>query len=243
MKISLNWMKQFGGQGLDVPVDALVKRIGAQLGAVEEVENLGEKYQGIVIAQVVSCVDHPNADRLHVCAIDDGGVTPDVKRDENGYVQVVCGAPNAREGITVAWLPPGATVPESVGAGEPFVLEARELRGVISNGMLASPKELALGDSHEGILEIDPIQWTPGQAEIKPGADFAKVFGLDDTIIDIENKMFTHRPDCFGQLGVAREIAGISGQQFSSPSWYADKPEFPGGDGLSLEVVNESPEL
>ncbi|HWT55766.1 MAG TPA: phenylalanine--tRNA ligase subunit beta [Candidatus Microsaccharimonas sp.] len=243
MKISLNWMREFGGQGLDVPTDELVRRIGAQLGAVEEVENLGAKYQGIVIAKIVSCVDHPNADRLHICTIDDGGITPDVKRDANGHVQVVCGAPNAREGITVAWLPPGATVPDSVGTGDPFVLEARELRGVVSNGMLASPKELALGENHDGILEIDPTQWTPSQMEIKPGADFAKVFGLDDMIIDIENKMFTHRPDCFGQLGVAREIAGISGQQFISPRWYSDKPQFPNGDGLALEVVNESPEL
>lgn len=243
MKISLNWMKQFGDQGLNVSTDELVKRIGAQLGAVEEVEHLSEKYRGIVIAQVVKCDDHPNADRLHVCTIDDGGITPDVNRDENGYVQVVCGAPNVRKGLTVAWLPPGATVPESVGTGDPFVLEARELRGVVSNGMLASPKELALGDSHEGILEINLDEWSPSQSEIKPGADFAKVFGLDGTVIDIENKMFTHRPDCFGVLGVAREIAGISGQKFTSPSWYADKPQFPTGDGLGLEVVNESPEL
>ncbi len=242
MKISLNWLREFGGQGLDVPVAELVERIGAQLGAVEEVQNLGEKYHGIVIAKIIKSEDHPNADRLHVCAIDDGGVTPDVQRDGEGYVQVVCGATNVREGMLVAWLPPGATVPDSVGK-EPFVLEARELRGVVSNGMLASPKELALTDEHDGILEINPDEWSPQQSEIKPGADFAKVFGLDDTIIDIENKMFTHRPDCFGQLGVAREIAGISGLPFTSPSWYLDTPEFPAGEGLPLEVVNESPEV
>ena len=212
MKVSLNWMKWYGGQGLDTPVDELVERIGTQLGAVEGVEDLGKKYQGVVVARVVTCEDHPNADRLHVCTIDDGGITPDVKRDENGHVQVVCGAPNVREGLMVAWLPPGSTVPESVGK-ELFVLEARELRGVVSNGMLASPKELALGDNHEGILEID-------EPDVKPGDDFAKVYGLDDYIIDIENKMFTHRPDCFGQLGVAREVAGIQGKAFKSPDWY-----------------------
>jgi phenylalanyl-tRNA synthetase beta chain len=238
MKISLNWMKWYGGQGLDAPIDELVERIGAQLGAVEEVENLGEKYQGVVVARVVSCEDHPDADRLHVCTIDDGGITPDVKRDTNGHVQVVCGAPNVREGLLVAWLPPGSTVPESVGK-EPFVLEARELRGVVSNGMLASPKELALGDSHDGILEID-------EPDAKPGDDFAKVYGLDDYIIDIENKMFTHRPDCFGQLGVAREIAGISGLQFVSPDWYLVPKEGVlqgSGSALPLEVKNELPAL
>jgi phenylalanyl-tRNA synthetase beta chain len=242
MKVSLSWLKELGAQGIDVPIDELVERIGAQLGAVEAVENLGEKYQGIVIAKVMKCVDHPDADRLHVCTIDDGGNTQGVNRDAEGYAQVVCGASNVREGLMVAWLPPGSTVPDSVGR-EPFVLEARELRGVVSNGMLASPKELALSEEHDGILEIDPTEWSPNQAEIKPGADFAKVFGLDTHVIDIENKMFTHRPDCFGQLGVAREVAGISGQQFTSPAWYTDKPEFPSGEGLPLEVVNEAPEV
>jgi phenylalanyl-tRNA synthetase beta chain len=233
MKVSLNWIKQF--TDIDMSIDELVERIGAQLGAVEEVENLGAKYQGVVVAKVVSCVDHPNADRLHVCTIDDGGITPDVNRDQNGHVQVVCGAPNVREGITVAWLPPGSTVPESVGK-EPFVLEARELRGVVSNGMLASPKELALGDSHDGILEIDK--------DAKPGTPFAEVYKLDDYIIDIENKMFTHRPDCFGALGVAREIAGITHKPFASPDWYTQDAVIGAKVAdLPLTVINELPEL
>lgn len=237
MKISVNWMKWYGGQGLDVPTDELVKRIGSQLGEVEGVEDLGAKYQGVVVAKVVKCDEHPNADKLHVCTIDDRGITPDVKRDGDGHVQVVCGAPNVRAGMLVAWLPPGATVPDSVGK-DPFVLEARELRGVVSNGMLASPKELALGDSHEGLLELD--------GDAKPGDDFAKAYGLDDTIIEIENKMFTHRPDCFGQLGVAREIAGIQGLQFKSPDWYLNVLQDVlnvDGQALPLVVRNEIPTL
>ncbi|MDB5165078.1 MAG: Phenylalanine-tRNA ligase beta subunit, partial [Candidatus Saccharibacteria bacterium] len=220
-----------------IGVDALVEKIGAQLGGVDEVVNVGEKYQGIIIAKLVKCEDHPNADRLHVCTIDDGGKMPDVARDENGHVQVVCGAPNVREGLTVAWLPPGATVPETVGK-EPFVLEARELRGVVSNGMLASPKELALGDSHAGLLEID--------GDYAPGTDFAEAFGLkDDVLIDIENKMFTHRPDCFGFLGVARELAGIQSMPYKSPEWYRPQPTVSGveSDVLPLTVQNELPAL
>jgi phenylalanyl-tRNA synthetase beta chain len=232
MKVSLNWVKEF--IKVDLPVDELVEKIGAQLGAVEEVVNLGEKYQKIVIVKVVSCEKHEGADKLSVCTIDDGGITPDVKRDGNGHVQVVCGAPNVREGMLVAWLPPGATVPSTVGTAEPFVLEARELRGVVSNGMLASAKELGIGDSHEGLLELD---------QGKPGDGFAATYKLDDVVIDIENKMFTHRPDCFGIIGVSREIAGITGNKFKSPDWYDTLPNLPAGEGLEIAINNELPSL
>ena len=235
MKISLNSLKTF--TKADLSTDKLIDKIGAQLGAVDEFINFGEKYQHVVIVKVVSCQKHPNADKLALCKIDDGGVVKNINREDDGTVQVVCGAPNVREGLIVAWLPPGATVPDTFGK-DPFVLEARELRGSVSNGMIASPKELALGDSHEGILEID--------GDHKPGTDFAAAFGLkDDVVIDIENKMFTHRPDCFGFLGLAREIAGIQGLPFKSPDWYITNPEFPAveAEELPLTVKNEVPKL
>jgi phenylalanyl-tRNA synthetase beta chain len=243
MKVSLNTIRYINkhfGSSEDVAaigVDKLVTKIGAQLAAVEEVIDLGSKYQGIVVAKVVACDKHPDADKLHVCKIDDAGKTKDVERDEQGYVQVVCGAPNVREGLLVAWLPPGTIVPDTIGK-EPLVLEAREIRGQKSNGMLASPKELALGDSHAGILEID--------GDPKPGTDFAEYFGLKgDTVLDMENKMFTHRPDCFGYLGISRELAGIQGMPFKSPDWYTPNPKFPDieAEELKLEVKNELPEL
>ncbi len=226
MKVLLNAVMQYVDFELPA-VDKLVERIGAQLGAVDEVINLGEKYQGIVVAKVVKVEKHPDADKLHVCQVDVG---------KSGHVQVVCGAPNVREGMLAAWLPPGSVVPSTTGK-EPFVLEARELRGVMSHGMLASPKELDLGDDHDGILEVDK--------DAKPGDDFAKLYKLDDHIIDIENKMFTHRPDCFGVLGVAREIAGILHKPFKSPDWYIADPEFPSAEGeeLKLTVKNEIPKL
>ena len=241
MKFSLNRVKALyshhGGEGNLVPdgIDALVEKIGSQLGGVDEVVRLGDKYQGVIVAKILKCEDHPNADRLHVCIIDDGGKAQNVQRDAEGHVQVVCGAPNARAGITVAWLPPGATVPETIGK-DPFVLEARELRGVVSNGMLASPKELALTDNHDGILEID--------GEVAPGTDFAEALGLkDDVVIDIENKMFTHRPDLFGYLGIARELAGIQGLAFNSPDWYRPDAAVPAPEAelLPLTVENELP--
>lgn len=235
MKISLNWIKEF--TDIKLPIETLVEKIGAQLGAVEDFVDLGERYQGIVVARVVSCDKHEDADKLQVCKIDDGGKVPGIERDENGYVQVVCGAPNVREGLLVAWIPPGATVPSTIGES-PFVLETRDIRGAKSNGMLASAHELAISEDHSGILEIDK--------EAKPGDEFWKVYGLDDYIIDIENKMFTHRPDLFGQLGVAREIAGIAGQQFKSPEWYVNVLQDTlqqDGEALQLEVNNSVPQL
>ena len=239
MKISLNTIKQY--TKADLSVDELVQKINTQLGGVEQSTDLGVRYKGALIVQVMGCEKHPNADRLNICKIDDGGSLKDIERDEQGHVQVVCGAPNVVAGMFAVWLPPKTTVPSSFTEKELFVLEARELRGVVSNGMLASPSELALGDSHDGLLAIHPDELKPNNVEIKPGVSFAKAFGLDDTLIDIENKMFTHRPDLFGQLGVAREIAGIQHQAFSSPDWYKNLPEFSSGEGLDLKVFNEAP--
>ena len=236
MKVSLNWVRQYLDFELP-PTDELVAKIGAQLGGIDEVIDVGARYHGVVIVRVASVNKLEDSDHLHICLIDDGQAVQAVERNAEGLIQVVCGAPNVRAGMFVAWLPPGSVVPSSADDAEPFVLSARPLRGVVSNGMLASAKELAIGDSHEGLLELD--------GEHQPGADFAKTFGLDDTIIDIENKMFTHRPDCFGQLGVAREIAGILGKPFHSPDWYRQDtaPAAQAEAPISVSVVNEIPEL
>ncbi len=235
MKISVNWLREF--TNVKLPVDNLVSQIGAQLGEVEEVIDLGKYYEGIVVAKVVACEKHPNADKLNVCLIDDGGAVKKVKRDSKGLVQVVCGANNVRKGITVAWLPPGSIVPSTYD-NEQFKLEVRPLRGVDSNGMIASARELNMGDDHDGILVVDK--------PAKPGSSFAELYELDDYIIDIENKMFTHRPDCFGILGVAREIAGIQGLQFKSPDWYLNSLPLKVGKAqktIPLKVKNGIPKL
>ena len=241
MKVSLNLIKQLINFELP-PVDELVARVNQQLGGVEAVIDLNAKYGGARIVRVVECAKHPNADRLSVTKIDDGGVVADVPRDENGLVQVVCGAPNVHADMWAIWLPPKSTVPVSFDDDEPFVLDARPLRGVLSQGMLAAADELAIGTDHEGIVEIHERD-VPVGVELTAGARFAEMFGLDDYVLDIENKMFTHRPDCFGQLGVAREIAGIFHQQFTSPDWYKEEQKFAGGEGLELEVFNDAPEL
>ena len=241
MKVSLNIIKQLINFELP-PVDELVARVNQQLGGVDEVIDLNAKYGGARIVRVVECAKHPNADRLSVTKIDDGRAVADVPRDEGGRVQVVCGAPNVHADMWAIWLPPKSTVPASFDDDEPFVLDARPLRGVLSQGMLAAADELDIGTDHEGIVEIRERD-VPAGVELTAGASFVETFGLDDYVLDIENKMFTHRPDCFGQLGVAREIAGIFHQQFTSPEWYKSEQKFAEAEGLELTVTNDAPEL
>lgn len=232
MIISLQWLKKYVETSLTV--DELVSRIGERLVEVEGVEYIGDAYADVVVAEVKTCQPLEGSDHLSVVTIDDAGAVADVERNEYGYVQVVCGAPNVREGIKVAWLPPRAVVPSTRHDAEPFVLSAKPLRGVVSNGMLASAKELDLFDEHEGILELD--------ADAVVGESFAKAYELDDYLIEIENKSLTHRPDTFGVIGFAREVAGILGVPFVTPSWLADidatLPE--GGASLSVAILGES---
>ena len=213
MIISVNWLKKFVP---DLPeIDELSKLIGARLVEIENIENLNEKYKGVVITRVISAKKVEGSNHLNLCKIDDGGKRDGVERDENGFVQVVCGAPNVREGLFVAWLPPKAIVPETFG-GENFQLSARKLMGNMSNGMIASLRELGLGDEHDGILEISPETFENG---LQAGDSFAEKFELNDYLLEVENKSLTHRPDCFGIIGFAREVAGILGQKFIEPDF------------------------
>lgn len=212
MIISVNWLKKF--TDIDVSIEDLATLIGERLVEIESVENLGEKYKDVVVAKIMEAGPIEGTDHLNATKIDDGGVVQDVERDENGFISVVCGAPNVRVGMLVAWLPPQSIVPDTFGDAEPFVLSVRPLRGVKSNGMLASARELDLYDEHDGILEVDK--------DVAPGANFAEVYELNDYLLDIENKSLTHRPDAFGVIGFAREVAGIQGKTFKTPDWLND---------------------
>ena len=217
MIISVNWLKKFVS---DLPdIGELSKLIGARLVEIESIENLGEKYKDVIIAKVISTRKVENSDHLNLCKIDDGGVRENIARDEDGFIQVVCGAPNVRAGIFVAWLPPESIVPETFG-DDNFKLGARKLMGHMSNGMIASLRELGLGEEHDGILEISPEVFENG---VQEGDSFAEKFELNDFLLEVENKSLTHRPDCFGIIGFAREVAGILGQKFKNPDWYFER--------------------
>lgn len=212
MIISLNWLKKF--TKIDIPVNELATLIGARLVEIESIIDISEKYKDVLVAKVIEQTNIEGSDHLSIVMIDDGGVTKNIERDDKGFIQVVCGAPNVRSGLMVAWLPPGSVVPETFGTDKPFVLDSRKLMGVMSNGMIASARELALFDEHDGILEID--------FKLNPGSSFAKTYELDDYLFDIENKSLTHRPDCFGVVGFAREVAAIMGKPFKTPDWLMD---------------------
>ncbi|MBQ2638533.1 phenylalanine--tRNA ligase subunit beta [Candidatus Saccharibacteria bacterium] len=200
MLVSLNEIKKLVKIPAEVSTEELVKLIGSRLVEVEGTIDLSKKYKGIKIVEVVSCEAIPET-HLHLCQINAG---------EKDLVQVVCGAPNVRKGMLAVWLRPGCIVPQTYG-GENFELGVRKMRGHESNGMLAGLDEIDLGDDHSGIVEIDP-------KFAKAGDDFAEKFGLNDIILDIENKSLTHRPDTFGLIGFAREVAGILGIKFKEPT-------------------------
>lgn len=230
MKVSITLMQYYSDEPQwKLPVAELVAKIGNQLGAVEEVRELSPMYEGIKIVEITEVKPHPNADKLSVYQISDG----------HKHIQVVSGDRDLKPGDKVAWIAPGQTVPSTYWTESPATLEARPLRGEMSNGMFASGKELELNDNHERVLVLD--------IDAPAGTLLTDIpeFGLKDAVIDIENKMFTHRPDGFGHLGVAREIAGIQGLPFTSPDWYSlDVPTTEvKTTTLPLEVKNEIPEL
>lgn len=202
MLISLNWLKKY--VKITVPDEELIKLIGARLVEVESVVDETHKYDNIYVVRVEKAEKIPET-HLTLCQVNNGG---------DDLVQVVCGAPNVREGMLAAWIAPGAIVPASVKEDAPFVIGKRKMLGKYeSNGMLAGADELDFGDDHSGIVEINPEM-------AQPGAPLADVFDLKDLILEIENKSLTHRPDCFGLIGFAREVAGILGQEFVEPVDY-----------------------
>ena len=198
MLISLNWLKKY----VDVKVsdEELVRLIGARLVEVEGVIDESTKYNNIVVVRVESAEKIPDT-HLTLCQVNDGNAE---------LTQVVCGAPNVREGMLAVWIKPGAIVPASVREDAPFMIGKRKMLGKYdSDGMLAGADELDFGDDHSGIVEIDPDAAKPGDA-------LADIFELNDKILEIENKSLTHRPDTFGIIGFAREVAGILGQKFEA---------------------------
>ena len=232
MLISLNEIKKYVEIPSTVSNQELIELIGSRLVEIEEVIDLAPKYKGAYIAKVVKC-DPIEGTHLNLCQIDAGAVTAEFSDGE--AVQVVCGAPNVHSGMLAVWLTPGAIVPSTY-VHENFRLGKRKLQGYESNGMLAGADELDFDNEHKAIAEIDP-------KIARPGDSLADIFALDDLILDVENKSLTHRPDCFGLIGFAREIAGILGIKFNEPAVFENLEAKLLPSTLDLQVKIEGDDL
>jgi phenylalanyl-tRNA synthetase beta chain len=182
VKFTLSWLKDH--LDTSAPVAELAEKLALIGLDVEGVDDPAAKLKAFTIARVVEAKRHPNADKLQVCKVDTG----------SGVVEVVCGAPNAKTGMIGVFAPLGSYIP-----GTKITLEARPVRGVVSQGMLVSERELELSDNHEGIIELPP------EMASKLGQRYADVLGLADPVIEV--KLTPNRPDCTGVRGIARDLA------------------------------------
>ena len=188
MKFSENWLREWVNPAIGT--DELASQITMAGLEVDEICAVAEEFSGVVVGQILSAEKHPNADKLKVCQVTDGA--------EN--FQVVCGAPNAREGIKIPFAKVGAIL------GPDFKIKKAKLRQVESFGMLCAASELGLSDDSDGLLEL---------AESAPvGTDFREYLGLDDTIIDVD--LTPNRSDCLSIHGLAREV-GVLNQTDLTP--------------------------
>lgn len=184
MLISLNWINDFVKLP-EIDADDLANSFTMTTAEVEEVKTTWQHLGVIKVAQIKSLRKHPEADKLNLVTFDFGG---------KETKEVVCGAPNVREGLKIPYAPLGTTLPNGL------TLEPKKIRGILSDGMLCSEVELGLGEGASGLMEL------PEDAKI--GTTMLEHLGLTaDTIIDVDNKSLTHRPDLWGHLGLAREFA------------------------------------
>ncbi len=201
MKVSLNWLREY--VDYDGTPDALAELLTMAGVEVEHIETRGLSLDKVVVAQILSREPHPNADRLGVCKVDDGSGQPPR--------QIVCGATNYQVGDKVPLALPGATLPGDV------KIKVGKLRGVESEGMLCSAKELCLADDAAGLLILSP--------NAPVGAPIGDLYP-SDTILDLE--ITPNRPDLLSHVGLAREIAALSGKTFKDPVDAIETP--PGGE-------------
>lgn len=200
MKISLKWIEQYLTEPIKLSPEELADRISLSLTEVNGIEKVGEEYKEIVACEIMQVDNHPSSNKLRVATVNDGITN----------LSIICGAPNIEVGQKVPLIKPGSQLPDGT------LIEKKEIAGVLSEGMLCSEKELMLGDDHTGILILtDEIP----ASKIKNGVSLAELLELEDTVLEIENKALTHRPDCFSHLGIAREIAAITDNTFKNEQY------------------------
>jgi phenylalanyl-tRNA synthetase beta chain len=206
VKISLDWLSDFVDWTDETAV--LAERLTAAGLNVEGIEQINKTFPGVVVARVLEREKHPDADRLSLCKVDDGTGAP---------VQVVCGAPNVRAGLTVLFARVGAELPGDLR------IKKSKIRGIESFGMICSATELDLGIDGAGIIELE--------TKVPSGTPADELFGFKDTVLEVE--VTPNRPDWLSHVGVAREVAAIYGTKMSLPPVFN---AVQGGESLGMKV-------
>ena len=192
MFLSMNWIGDFVDlSGLDKK--ALIKNFTLSTAEVEDIIEKGNQLSGVVVAKILSVENHPDSKKLHLLKVDKG--------DE--VLDIVCGAPNVREGMKVAL----ATVGGQIGD---ITIAPRKVGGYMSYGMCCSESELGISDDNSGLWEITD--------DIALGTDIKEVYDIDDIIFEVDNKSLTNRPDLWSHYGIAREFATITGRELKCPA-------------------------
>jgi phenylalanyl-tRNA synthetase beta chain len=186
MKIAESWLREWVDPGLTT--EELAHQLTMLGHEVDSVVHEGRGLDDVVIGEVVECGKHPDADKLSVCKVSDGG---------DDLLDIVCGAPNARVGLKTPLAKPGVTLPNGM------KLRKAKIRGVVSNGMLCSAVELGLGDDADGIMELP--------ANAATGSSLVEFLELPDAVIDVD--LTPNRGDCFSVLGLARDLAALTGDK------------------------------
>ncbi len=198
MKFTYNWLKEhLDTSATPEQIEVKLTDLGLE---VDDYRNLGDIYAPFIVAQIEEAVQHPNADKLRVCKVNNG----------KEVLQIVCGAPNARAGIKVCLAPVGANIPNGN-----FQIKKSKIRDVESNGMLCSAEELNLGGASEGIMELD--------ASAVVGSKYAEYAGLNDSVYEIA--ITPNRADCLGVRGVARDLAAAGLGKLKELNFESPKPE------------------
>ena len=204
MKVTLNWLKQY--VDFNWSPEELTERLTMLGLEVESVEKISGAFAGIVVAQVVTRDKHPNADKLSLCRVNDG----------TGERQIVCGAQNFQAGDKVPLILPGAALPPKAGEKEPFTIKIGKIRGVESHGMLCSHEELGIDPEAIGHAKADGLLLLRPDARV--GQPFGEYLGGSgsDVIYDLE--VTPNRPDLNSVIGIAREIAAVTGNALKIPA-------------------------
>lgn len=220
MLISLNWINDFTKLPI-TDADDLANEFTMTTAEVEEIKKSNEHLAMIKVAQIDSIRPHPEADKLNLVTINFGSSTK----------EVVCGASNVRVGLKIPYAPIGVTIPSGL------TLEPKKIRGILSEGMLCSETELGLSDEAGGLMEL------PEDAPIgTPMGEYLNI--ASDTLLDVDNKSLTHRPDLWGHYGLAREFAAAYETELLNPfndEWKTKMESYFTKDDSPIKpIVNES---